>query len=55
MAGLALASDAESDVPIGALKVPLMQHQRMALDWMLKREMAEPAGEPCAPLPTSRS
>lgn len=46
MAGLALASDGEADVPSGSLRVPLMKHQRMALDWMLKREAAEPAGEP---------
>ena len=45
MAGLALAGDGDADVASGALRVPLMKHQRMALAWMLKREEAEPAGE----------
>ena len=45
MAGLAMDAEAETDVLSGTLRVPLMQHQRMALAWMLKREAAQPAGK----------
>lgn len=44
--GLQMSGGRELDVPAGRMAVPLMQHQRLALAWMLHRERsaANPRG-----------
>jgi hypothetical protein len=44
--GLQMSADAgEREPPPGALRVPLLCHQKVALAWMCKREAGQPAGE----------
>lgn len=43
---LEMCGEGEREPPRGAMTTPLMRHQRLALDWMLRREAprARPVG-----------
>jgi hypothetical protein len=41
--GLELCGKDERMPPVGSMMLPLMRHQRLALDWMLRREAGSAA------------
>ena len=48
-----MCGEGEREPPRGAMTTPLMRHQRLALDWMLRRE-APRAAPSAASWPTTR-